>query len=127
MKRVKVKAELCNGCGTCELVCSNVLFKEENPEKSAIRVSEKSDGYDINVCDQCGECIDICPTLALYKNKLGIVLIDKKKCVGCFSCIGFCPTLSMKRHNDYIEPFKCIACGKCVKECPTGALYMENI
>ncbi len=126
MKQLKAKAELCNGCGICELVCSKVLFKEEDPDKSAIVIKENSDGFEINVCNQCGDCIDVCPTMALYQNKFGVVLIDKKKCVGCFSCIGFCPTLSMRMHKDHIEPFKCISCGKCAKECPTEALYLEK-
>lgn len=79
--------------------CSKVQFKEENREKSAIRVSEKAEGYQINVCNQCGECVEVCPTLALHKNKLGVIMVDKEKCVGCFACIGFCPTLSMRMHD----------------------------
>ncbi|MEW6622486.1 MAG: 4Fe-4S dicluster domain-containing protein [Bacillota bacterium] len=126
MKVLKAKAELCDGCGRCELVCSQVWFKEEDRSKSAIKIEENSADYDINVCSQCGDCIEVCPTVAIYRNKAGVVLIDKEKCVGCFSCIGFCPTLSMRWHKDYLEPFKCIACGRCAKECPTGALNLEN-
>ncbi len=129
MKTLKVKVELCDGCGICELVCSKVQFKEveEDREKSAIRVSEKTGGYEINVCNQCGECVEVCPTMALNKNKSGVIMTDKDKCVGCFACIGFCPTLSMRMHNDFLEPFKCIACGKCAKKCPTEALYIEKL
>ena len=128
MKSLKVKPELCKNCGACELTCSKVQFKEENKEKSAIRVSKKAEGEgcEINVCNQCGECVEVCPTLALYKNKFGVVMIDKEKCVGCFACRGFCPTLSMRIHKDYLEPFKCIACGRCAKECPVEALYISE-
>lgn len=126
MKSLKFKIELCDGCGICELTCSKVQFKEENRGKSAIRVSETAEGYEINVCNQCGECVEVCPTLALHKNKLGVIMVDKEKCVGCFACIGFCPTLSMRMHGDYLEPFKCIACGKCARECPAEALYIEK-
>ena len=126
MKSLKAKVELCTGCGSCELTCSKVQFKEENKEKSAIKVSKSTEGYEINVCNQCGECVEVCPTLALQKNKLGVVMVDKGKCVGCFACIGFCPSISMRMHRDYLEPFKCIACGRCAKECPTETLYISD-
>jgi Fe-S-cluster-containing hydrogenase component 2 len=123
---LKTKPELCTQCGQCEKVCSRVWFKEENPEKSAIRVNSKGDGVLINVCNQCGECIEVCPTEAIYRAKNGVVRIDKEKCVGCYSCVGFCPTVSMFFHKDVQEPFKCVACGMCAKECPTGAIYLEK-
>jgi len=128
LKSLRVKVELCTGCGSCELTCSKARFKEENREKSAIKVSKKTEGegYEINVCNQCGKCVEVCPTLALYMNKLCVVMLDKVKCVGCFACIGFCHCLSMRRHVDYLEPFKCVACGMCVKKCPAGALYISE-
>lgn len=127
MKVVSTKAELCIGCKACEDACSKVLFKEQNPEKSAIRVTEMEDeGYEINVCNQCGECIDICPVEAIYRAKNGTVMINKEKCVGCFACVGFCPIGAMCQHKDYVEPFKCIACGACTRECPTEAIFLEE-
>lgn len=79
----------------------------------------------MNVCNQCGECIEVCPTEAIYRAKNGVVRIDKEKCLGCYSCVGFCPTV-MFFHKDVQEPFKCVACGMCAKECPTGAVYLEK-
>ena len=154
MKVLIFKPELCDGCRECEKVCSQAWFKEENAEKSAIRISEAAycasrrlsgeaaycasrrlsgeiadqpGHYQAVVCDQCGECIDVCPTIALVRDKQGIVRIKKPLCVGCLSCVGFCPTEAMCMHADDIVPFKCIACGKCVKVCSTGALALEEL
>lgn len=126
MKVLTKKEELCIGCGLCEKVCANTYFKEKNREKSCIKV-ESGDKNQINVCTQCGVCIDICPVEAITRDKRGVVRINKKDCVGCFMCVGFCPEEAMMQHDDHIEPFKCIACGLCAKECPTGAISIEDI
>ena len=130
MKVLGFKAELCTGCGICEEVCSETWFKEKNREKSAIRIREdpsQPGRFTAAFCRQLGECIDVCPTNALYRAKNGVVRIDKKACVGCLACVGFCPISAMFYHEDYVSPFKCVACGKCVKACPTGALYIAEV
>ncbi len=130
MRVLIFKPELCNGCRICEEVCSQTLFKEANAEKSAIRISEiagQPGHYEALICNQCGECIDICPTMAIWRDKRGIVRIRKRLCVGCLSCVGFCPTLAMCIHADYVVPFKCVTCGKCAEACPTGALSVEDL
>ena len=78
-------------------------------------------------CNQCGDCIEVCPTEALYRDKRGIVRLRKKLCVGCLSCVGFCPYAVMFHHPDQPEPFKCVACGKCVTECPNEALAIIDV
>lgn len=128
MKIVSTKPELCIGCRSCEEACADVLFKDTNLEKSAIKITELDDGgYDINVCNQCGECIEICPVKAISRNKNDIVMIDEDKCVQCYACVGFCPILAMRYQKDIFGPFKCIACGACVRACPTGAIFMEEV
>ncbi len=127
MKVLQFDPARCIGARECERECSRTWFKEENRDKSAIRITEGTDGYTMVACTQCGECIDVCPTLAIRRDRQGIVRIDKKLCVGCLSCVGFCPYLAMFFHPDYVEPFKCVACGKCVKACPSGALVIADV
>lgn len=120
----------CDGTRVCEETCSQTWFKEANAAKSAIRIYERKGQpgrYAANVCNQCGECIDVCPTMALKRDKRGIVRIDKKLCVGCLSCVGFCTILAMRVHPDSTVPFKCVACGQCAKQCPTGALSIPDL
>ncbi len=127
MKVLVWDKEKCIGCGTCERKCSQTWFKEENRTKSRIKISEADNGFSCNVCNQCGECIKVCPVEALKRDSKGIVRLNEKTCVGCLSCVGFCPTQSIFQIVEIDIPFKCISCGVCVKSCPSGALSLEEI
>ena len=130
MKVLVFDPELCDGCRVCEEVCSQTLFKEVDHQKSALCILDvegQPGRYQANVCVQCGECIDICPALAIRRDRRGVVRIDKNLCVGCLSCVGFCPYLAMRVHPDYVVPFKCVSCGACAKQCPTGALSVQDL
>ncbi len=123
MKVVETNPDLCAGCLLCEDTCSEMLFRVEDGSKSAIRITETDDGYDINVCNQCGECIEVCPVEAIQRKK-NTIIVNKTKCIGCFSCVGFCPQGAMRQHEEMVEPFKCISCGSCTEECPTEAIVL---
>lgn len=137
MKVLLARRELCVACGACEEVCALTFFKVPDRERSAIRVTPPGGPWEtepelwdpdctIEFCDQCGECIAVCPTQALFRSRDGIVRLRKRDCVGCLACVGFCPTLVMYVHPDDTLPFKCVACGKCVDECPADALLMAE-
>ena len=126
MKVLVTNDELCIGCQLCQDVCSFAWYKEMDAGKSSIQITSLGDAeWRMVVCTQCGDCIDICPSGALYRDKAGVVRLKKNDCVGCLSCVEFCPNGSMYYHSDYVEPIKCISCGLCTKECPTGALAIE--
>jgi Fe-S-cluster-containing hydrogenase component 2 len=128
MKVLVTQPELCIGCTLCEDICSNAWYKEINRARSSIRITSLGDAeYKLAVCTQCGECIDVCPTQALSRNKQGVVRVNKRLCIGCLSCVGFCPILTMYYYEGDPVPFKCIACGLCAKDCPTGCLSIEDL
>jgi anaerobic carbon-monoxide dehydrogenase iron sulfur subunit len=128
MKVLITDHNLCIGCHLCEDVCSQAWYKAIDDGLSSIRITSLGNAeWGMAVCNQCGECIAVCPTQAISRDKTGVVRIKKDLCVGCLSCVGFCPSLTMFYHPSYLEPIKCIACGLCAKECPAGALSIETL
>jgi Fe-S-cluster-containing hydrogenase component 2 len=127
VKIVAKNEDLCTGCGTCEITCSRTWFNEESADKSCIRVNAEITPPAITVCNQCGECISVCPSAAIARDNRGIVKINRDMCVGCYICVGFCPSLVMRRHPEMTEPFKCVACGACTRACPTNAIFLEEV
>jgi len=127
MRVLSYDPELCVACHTCEEVCSETFFNEVGAEKSRIRIYGAEGSARAAFCNQCGECIDVCPTQALYRAKNGVVRLDAERCVGCLSCVGFCPIWAMRTHPDVLEPFKCVACGSCARACPEDALRIEEV
>ena len=126
MKVLTPDAGKCDGVRACEKICAKTFFKNDDRACSSIQVEKKEGRHVLNVCNQCGECIAVCPVKAIFRNAAGIVMIDKKTCVGCYMCVGFCPTLAMRRAPGQREPFKCVSCGACVKACPKGALELKE-
>ena len=122
-KFIKFYEEKCNGCLECMKACSMIHFKtKDGGEKSAIKIFKINGKYKMNVCNQRGLCIDMCPVGALARKKNGIVWLDKNTCIGCQACVGFCPIDAMRKSKIRIEPFKCISCGACIRACPEKAL-----
>jgi len=126
LKKLIAHAAKCSGCGICEDVCSRMYFKKADRSKSAIRIIKDGDHYRIEVCDQCGECIKMCSSLALERAGNGVVRNDKNKCTGCLICVAECRRGFMRYHDDEPVPFKCVACGLCARQCPSGALVLAD-
>ena len=126
MRKLVVDSDKCTGCGACEEVCSKAYFKVADKEKSAIRVVQEEGRNQVNVCDQCGDCMKMCSPIALSRAGNGVVRIAEKTCVGCLVCVAECVRGYMRYHDDLPVPFKCVACGLCVKSCPSGALAVAD-
>jgi ferredoxin len=45
---------------------------------------------DVDLCTQCGQCVEVCPSEAISTN--GEVLTNRWGCAICFACIRNCPT-----------------------------------
>jgi len=124
MKSLVADPAKCTGALKCVAACAKQIFKQAGEEYSSIRVQQVDGRWQFTICDQCGDCIPVCPTRALQRNKAGIVQVKKDLCVGCFMCSGFCPKGAMFRAPKAVEPFKCLSCNACVKACPSGALQL---
>jgi len=125
MKKLNADSKKCSGCGACELACSKALFKVSDREKSAIRITDRDEGgFNIAVCDQCGDCVWMCSAMALSIAPNGVVRLNRKACTGCLICIGECMRNYFFYNDEFQTPLKCSACGICVKTCPTGALKL---
>ena len=66
---------------------------------SGVRVEplSKEVTRDEDCCTQCGACVTVCPTEALYVDRKTMkVLFDPEKCIACELCIKACPPRAMK-------------------------------
>ncbi len=122
MKMLQTIPDKCITCHNCESACSKLYFKEDNAKKSCIAISEEVYPPEMIVCNQCGTCAKICPTLALTINPQGVVILNKSLCIGCLMCVAVCPIQAMRFTENVYNPFKCIACGICTRTCPAEAI-----
>lgn len=55
---------------------------------------------------------------------LGLITLDKKKCIHCKLCVMSCPAGTIEMRDDVPAQVReaCIACGHCTAVCPTEAI-----
>lgn len=123
-KKLKLNKSKCEGCGNCINACP-VNEKE-------INIFEIVNGtiIDKGLCKQCNPayCIYSCPNQALFKNDLGIVVVDSVECNCCGICIDACPFGAI--FGGITSIIKCDLCNgqpQCVEACDQEALqYIDN-
>jgi Fe-S-cluster-containing hydrogenase component 2 len=124
MKALLLHHERCTGCSLCEVICGLAHFKENNPKKAAIHIERKFPEpgiFEIRVCNQCGRCLEVCPSEAI-REKNGVYKIDPDKCTFCQLCVDECPGHVLFLHKDIPYPIKCDLCGECVTVCAPEAV-----
>lgn len=128
LKRIKLENSKCTGCSLCQLICSLVHFKENNPKKAAIHIERKfpePGEFEIHICNQCGRCQEVCPVEAISE-KDGAYTIDSEICTNCGICMKECALGVLFTHRDVSHPIKCDLCGECVSICVPEALIWRN-
>lgn len=74
----------------------NVPYKEVGSPTPAAPVS-------LAYCSVCGECIELCPTKAIFINAEGKIDTDKMKCIKCCACVKECPIEAREFNTPYTE------------------------
>jgi Fe-S-cluster-containing dehydrogenase component/formate-dependent nitrite reductase membrane component NrfD len=97
----------CIGCHACTVACKEEHNIPIGVNRTWVKYIEK--GYYPDTrrhfavlrCNHCDDapCIEICPTVALFRRRDGIVDFDNQRCIGCKSCMQACPYDAL-----YIDP-----------------------
>lgn len=127
-KELFANPDLCTGCNRCTIACSAKKEGVFQPSKARLRVTNfPLRGYSVpNICFQCpkANCLEACPSGAMFRDAAGVVLVNRDLCTGCGGCVGACPYGMVEQDAKGI-PFKCDLCDgdpACVKECHSEAL-----
>ena len=122
----------CTGCNRCTYACSAVKEGMFMPSKARLKINNfPLEGYSVpSICFQCPkpDCLEACPTAAIFKNERGVVVVDAATCDGCGDCVAACPYGMIEQYGSGTA-FKCDLCGgtpACVSECQYGALVFKE-
>lgn len=134
----------CIGCHACTVACKEEHNVPLGVYRTWVKYIEKGKFpstrryFGVLRCNHCDDapCVEICPTIALFRRKDGIVDFDNERCIGCKSCLQACPYDAL-----YIDPHthtaaKCNFCAHrvevglepaCVIVCPEQAIISGDL
>ena len=69
------------------------LFKKKGVQVKEVK---RAIQLDRDLCFDCGACLSICPSSALYQKEDKTVELDESKCVYCELCVPSCPARALK-------------------------------
>jgi NAD-dependent dihydropyrimidine dehydrogenase PreA subunit len=69
------------------------LFRQKGVEVKEIK---RAIELDHDSCFDCGTCLSLCPTGALYMTDNKSVELDENKCIYCKLCVPTCPVRALK-------------------------------
>ncbi len=84
-------------CSCCSCCCGGLEGMriarsiKGGEELSNMAPSGYAVGFDAALCENCGECADVCMFEALSMDPFGRPVYDRKKCMGCGLCVERCP------------------------------------
>ena len=129
----------CDGCGICELVCSQVKEGTFNPSLSRIRTVRLRHVANMAIaCRHCEDpsCVKACSKSEALKLEDHILVCDHEKCNLCGWCVDACPfgALFLDARAERLCAIMCDLCihdridgePPCVKYCPKKALSLES-
>ena len=69
----------------------------ESLKKNNIIVNKKGRVIiDDDLCIDCGACVSLCPTDALYLDDEERVSLFYERCIGCLLCVDSCPRIAIE-------------------------------
>lgn len=129
--KIITNKEVCQGCRTCEAVCSMVHTEAVSPQVRGIQIKELNElgNFKLTVCQQCSDmlCAEACSVGCITRNSYSGAVEIVDGCMGCGACVDACPIHAIVMANlcGKIKAFKCDLCGglpECVPACPRQAL-----
>jgi len=129
--KIKTNKDVCQGCRTCEAICSLAHTEAVSPQVRGIQVKELTElgKFKLTVCQQCSDmlCAASCPEGCITRNSYSGAVEIVEGCTSCGACVEACPinAIVMTDFGGELKPFKCDLCGglpECVPACPRQAL-----
>jgi len=134
----------CIGCHACTVACKEEHNIAVGVNRTWVKYIEKGHYPDtrrhfaVLRCNHCDDapCIEICPTIALFRRADGIVDFDNERCIGCKSCMQACPYDALYIDPDRNTAAKCnfdasrVEMGykpACEVVCPTQAILSGDL
>lgn len=134
----------CIGCHACTVACKEEHNVPLGVNRTWVKYIEKGRYPDtrrhfaVLRCNHCDDapCIEICPTVALFRRHDGIVDFDHERCIGCKSCMQACPYDALYIDPDRNTAAKCnfdasrVEMGykpACEVVCPTQAILSGDL
>jgi Fe-S-cluster-containing dehydrogenase component/formate-dependent nitrite reductase membrane component NrfD len=134
----------CIGCHACTVACKQEHDIPVGVNRTWVKYIEKGEYPDtrrhfgVLRCNHCDDapCIEICPTVALFRRSDGIVDFDGERCIGCKSCMQACPYDALYIDPDRNTAAKCnfdasrVEMGykpACEVVCPTQAILSGDL
>ena len=134
----------CIGCHACTVACKEEHNIALGVNRTWVKYIEKGNYPDtrrhfaVLRCNHCDDapCIEICPTISLFRRPDGIVDFDNERCIGCKSCMQACPYDALYIDPDRNTAAKCnfdasrVDMGykpACEVVCPTQAILSGDL